>query len=348
MAHTKVFDQLKHLGLSFYVLGTPLWACNASHVIGTGGSGSVYTMSANTMEEGSFYLGINSEVVNNKPLSDRDIISAVEGGAEHIHSIDAINSYSLSLSYGITDALTLNMNLPYSSRKNIRAGEHHEHDDGHGHEHDEGEVHPHGDSDGLGDLSAILQYKVYDVEKTKVALLAGIKAPTGKTDVTDGNEVLEADLQPGTGSWDYFAGVALTHEFENFSLHTSALYKYNTKGVDDSRLGDIFTYNAAISFHLLGEEHDHFLEKEETHDDLDYSIDFFVELNGEYAKEDHFYNESSENTGHNIVYLTAGFQFLTQSEYSAFVAFSAPAYQDLKGIQNEIEYKASIGIGKSF
>jgi len=155
-------------------------------------------------------------------------------------------------------------------------------------------------------------------------------------------------LQPGTGSWDYFAGVALTHEFENFSFHTSALYKYNTEGVDDSRLGDIFTYNAAISFHLIGEEHDHFEAVEETHDDLGYSVDFFVEFNGEYAKEDRFYGEGADNTGHNIVYLTTGLQLLTEGEYSAFVAFSAPAYQHLEGLQNEIQYKASIGIGKSF
>ncbi|NOR56880.1 MAG: hypothetical protein GQ531_11850 [Sulfurovum sp.] len=339
MTLQKTLLNVKNVGLSTLLLGTPLWACNASHVIGAGGSGAVYTMSANTMEKGAFYLGINSEQVNNKSLSDADITNAIEGGAEHLHSIDAINSYSISLSYGISDKLTLNMNLPYSSRKNIRAGEHHD---------DEAEVHNHGNSDGLGDLAAILQYKIYDVDKTKVALLAGIKAPTGKTDVTDGDEVLEADLQPGSGSWDYFAGVALTHEFENFSFHTSALYKYNTEGVDDSRLGDIFTYNAAISFHLIGEEHDHFLEKEETHDDLGYSVDFFLEFNGEYAKEDRFYGEGADNTGHNIIYLTTGLQLLTEGEYSAFVAFSAPAYQHLEGVQNEIEYKASIGIGKSF
>jgi len=331
------------LGLSSLLLSTPLWACNGSHVIGASGSGAVYTMSANTMEEGAFYLGINSERVKNKSLSDTEITDAIEGGAEHLHSIDALNSYSLSLSYGISDTLTLNMNLSYSAKNNIRAGEH---DDGHGHTHPE--VHKHGNSDGLGDLSAILQYKVYDAEKTKVALLAGIKAPTGKTDVADGDEVLEADLQPGSGSWDYFAGVALTHEFENFSFHTSALYKYNTEGVNESRLGDIFTYNAAMAFHLIGEEHDHFDAVEASHHDLGYSVDFFVELNGEFAQGDSYYGIDADNTGHNIVYLTTGLQLLTEGEYSAFLAFSAPAYQKLVGVQNEIQYKASIGIGKSF
>jgi len=343
MRFQKTLGHVKTIGLSTLLMSTSLWACNASHVIGAGGSGAVYTMSANTMEEGGFYLGINSERVKNKSLSDAEITDAIEGGAEHLHSIDALNSYSLSLSYGITDALTLNMNLPYSSKKNIRAGE--LHNDGFG---PEAEVHNHGNSDGLGDLSAILQYKVYDKDKTKVALLAGVKAPTGKTDVADGDEVLEADLQPGTGSWDYFAGVALTHEFENFSFHTSALYKYNTKGVDESRLGDIFTYNAALAFHLIGEEHDHFDAVESLHHDLGYSVDFFVELNGEFAQGDSYHGVDADNTGHNIVYLTTGLQLLTEGEYSAFVAFSAPAYQNLVGLQNEIQYKASIGIGKSF
>lgn len=347
MTLQKTFTGIKYASISSLIFTAPIWACNASHVIGASGSGAVYTMSANTMEEGSFYLGLNAEKVKNTSLSDDVIIDAVEQGSEHVHSIDSINSYSLSFSYGINDALTLNMNLPYISRKNIRAGEHDDHgahDDDHGH----GEIHNHGTSEGLGDLSAILQYKVYDVEKTKVALLAGIKAPTGKTDVRDEDEVLEADLQPGSGSWDFFAGAALTQESEHFSFHTSVLYKYNTEGVDESRLGDIFTYNAALSFHLLGEEHNHFDALEEAHTDFEYSVDFFVEMNGEIADSDSYYGVEADNTGHHLLYLTAGFQFLTEGEYSAFVAFSAPAYQDLEGLQNEIEYKASIGIGKSF
>ncbi len=338
----------KSLWAGLFLVSVPLWACNSSHVLGAGGSGAVYTMSADTMEEGGFYLGINSEGLKNHPLSDAAILKAVENGAEHIHSVDAIYTHSLSFSYGITDLLTLNMQLPYVSRKNIRAGEHHDHEDHQGHGHEEGEIHSHGDAEGLGDLSAILQYKVYDADKLKIALLAGIKAPTGKTDIYDGDERLETDLQPGSGSWDYFAGAAFTKDLEDFSLHSSFLYKYNTEDDYATRLGDVFNYNVAFAYKLIGEDHDDHLEELHMHTDFEYSVDFFVELNGEVVQADQFSGIDIDNTGHHVIYAATGLQLLTESDYSAFIALSAPVYQNMEGIQNEIQYKASIGIGKSF
>jgi len=338
----KQYNKLKLLNIScLMALGTltPTWACNASHVLGAGGSGAVYTMSANTMQKGDFYLGVNAERVSNKTLDDKTITDAMKSGTTHIHSIDAINSYSLSTSYGITDTLTLNMQLPYTSRINIRAGEE-----------NSGiyEVHPHGDSKGLGDVSAILQYKAYDEEGVKIALLAGLKAPTGKTNVSDGHEVLEADLQPGSGSWDIFAGAALTKDFENFSIHSSVLYKYNNKGVDDSRLGDVFTYNGALSYKLVEDRHHHVLRKLDAEEEFEYSVNVFIELNGEKADRDYFSGVIANNTGHNVIFATTGIQVLTQKGYSLFFTVSTPVYQNFNGVQNDISYKSSIGIGKSF
>lgn len=322
------------------VIGTvQLWACNSSHVLGVGGSGAVYTMSANTMQEGGFYLGLNAERVSNRTLSDKTILQALQDGSTHLHNIDAINAYSLSLSYGISDELTLNMQLPYISRVGIRAGEM-----------NNGipEVHPHADAEGIGDISAILQYKVYDKEQTKVALLAGIKAPTGKTDIQEEGEALEADLQPGTGSWDLFGGVAFTQDFETLSLHSNLLYKYNTKGVEDSQLGDVFNYNVALSYKLIEQDHDHTFHTHKEEEDFDYSVDIFIELNGEWVDKDQFVGVTAENTGHNVLFATTGVQVLTESNYALFFTLSMPIYQDFNGVQNEISYKTSFGIGKSF
>ncbi len=338
----KQYNKLKLFNIScLLALGvlTPTWACNASHVLGVGGAGAVYTMSANTMEKGNFYIGVNTERVSNKTLVDKTIIDDMKSGTIHIHSIDAISSNSLSASYGITDTLTLNMQLPYTSRMNIRAGEE---EDG------VYEVHAHGDSKGLGDISAILQYKIYDEEEIKIAFLAGIKAPTGKTDVSDGHEVLEADLQPGSGSWDIFAGAALTKDFENFSIHSSVLYKYNNKGVSDSRLGNVFTYNGAVSYKLIEDTHNHVLRELDAEEEFGYSVDVFVELNGEKADKDHFSGVIANNTGHNVIFATAGIQVSTEKGYSLFFTGSTPIYQNFKGVQNDISYKSSVGIGKSF
>ena len=343
-----MLDKLrKNLFFTLLTGTTSVWACNSSHVLGAGGSGAVYTMSADTMKEGDFYIGINAESLQNEPLSDAVIEFATENGAEHIHSIDAINMYSVSLSYGIKDDLTLNVMLPYMERTNIRAGEHHSHADGH----NQSEVHSHGDAKGIGDLSAILQYKILDDEKNKIALLAGIKAPTGKTDIQDEGEYLEADLQPGSGSWDYYAGVVLSKEFNDFSLLSNILYKYTTEGDFDSELGNVFAYNLAFAYKLIEEEHAHDFTKEdheEHNEHFDFSLDIFLEFNGEYVQHDQQYGIDIQNTGGNVVFMTTGLQLLTNNSYSAYFAIGIPIYENYNGIQNENKYKATIGIGKSF
>lgn len=319
---------------------TSTWACNGSHVLGVGGghSATAYTISANTMGKGGFYLGANAETVRNKNLSDSAMLAELNSGGDHLHAIDSVNSYSLSASYGISDDLTLNLQLPYVSRKGIRAGE----DDGSG-----PAIHPHDNIGEFGDASALLQYKVYD-DTFKVALLAGLKAPTGKDDVTFEGEVLEADLQSGTGSWDLFAGVAFTKDFENFSLHSDLLYKYNNKGIGESELGDIFTYNVALSYNLIDHKSHVSLTGAEKENHHGYSVDTFIELNGERAGEDRFHGSISSNTGHSILFATTGLQVSTEDNYSLFFTVSVPVYQNMNGVQNDVSYRSTIGIGKSF
>lgn len=324
------------MATAMFTMTTTTWACNASHVLGAGGAGAVYTISANTMQEGSLFIGINSESVQNKSLLDTQMITAMQNGSYHLHSIDAINAHSFSLSYGMTDKLSVTMQLPYSIRKNIRAGEE---------DTESYEVHAHGNAQGAGDSSLLFQYKFYDKE-VKIALLTGVKVPTGKIDRADAGKLLEADLQPGSGSWDFFAGVAITKEYEKFSLGSNLLYKYNTKGTQNSQLGDVLLYNSAVSYRLYTHEHD--ITQHEREEEFAYSVDLFVELNGEYAQQDRFSGIVAQNTGHNVIFATTGLNIATESGYAFFVAFSIPVYQTFNGLQNEISYKTSFGLGMSF
>ena len=338
----KSFNTLSMAALMALGITTSTWACNAAHVLGVGSASSAYTVSANTMKKGSFFLGINTEKVQNITLADATIIKAMENGATHLHNIDTIDSHALSLSYGINDKLSINLQLPYITRTNIRAGEE-----------DAGsfEVHPHQDAAGMGDLSALLQYKVYD-KTFKVAILGGVKAPTGKKDIVEAGETLEADLQPGSGSWDLFAGSAFTKDYDTFSVHSNILYKYNTKGVAESQLGDILTYNVALSYNLTKKKPHEIIclvdDHKEVKHDSEYSVAAFVELNGENAEEDSFEGVTAKNTGHNVIFATIGMQVATHSNYAFFFAISKPIHQKFNGLQNEIDYRASMGIGKSF
>jgi hypothetical protein len=314
---------------------TSAWACNASHVLGTGNAATAYTISAEVMEKGSFFIGLTQERLRNKKLADATILQALNNGSEHLHHVGSIDTHSLSMSYGITKNLSVNVQLPYISRTDIRAGEN-----------ETGpEVHPHNNIEDLGDASVLFQYKVYD-KAYKVALIGGLKAPTGEDHVIQEGEKIEADLLSGTGSWDIFAGASLTKDFKAVSIHSDILYKYNSEGVDESKLGNVLTYNVALSYKIIDHKAHNELTKSEK--DSGYEVSGFVELNGESAQSDEFHHVVSENTGHNVIFATVGAQFGHHDGYSLFVAFSKPIHQHFKGIQNEIDYRSSFGVGKSF
>lgn len=93
--------------------------------------------------------------------------------------------------YGLTDRLTLGAHLPYLSRQGIREA------------HLEGgtpELHDHGNANGLGDLKLLGQYSLVRAEGRELAILGGLKLPSGQTDVADQGSRFDVEHQPGSGS----------------------------------------------------------------------------------------------------------------------------------------------------
>ena len=331
------------LSLALFGNATFVWACScgSSHIISGGASGAVYTVSGDTMSQGDFYLGFSAESTHNDALSDAIILSETESGSGHIHGIDTIHTYTTSLSYGITNDLTVNLLIPYTQTLNIRAGE----------LDDIAEVHQHRDVKGFGDISTIFQYKIFHDKKSKISILGGVKFPIGKDDVQDADEVLELDLQPGSGSFDYYAGIAYSENFNHLSFHANLLYKYTTEGSRNSELGNALSYNIALTYTILEQDHYHpFLEHnhEDHKDHLEYSLGTFLELNGEHLEKNKEDSIVVENTGGDIIYVTSGLQFSFLETYSAFIAISLPVYENYIGVQNENNYKINVGFGASF
>ena len=83
--------------------------------------------------------------------------------------------------------------------------------------------------------------------------MLGVKVPTGVTDRhTDTGELVDAEFQPGTGSWDGLFGLAATKRIGPWSFDANVLYILATEGTQDTDLGDRFQYNAAVSYRILG------------------------------------------------------------------------------------------------
>jgi hypothetical protein len=98
---------------------------------------------------------------------------------------------------------------------------------------------------GLGDVMLNVNYTLIntgdstDVKYRQLLLIgAGTKAPTGSFKSVVNGEQLHANMQIGSGSWDYLANMIYNIRYKSVGLSTDLTYKYNTSNADDYRFGD--------------------------------------------------------------------------------------------------------------
>src|SRR5262249_31806381 len=212
-----------------------------------GGAGPIFTIPASTLDEGQTAVGVMFEYVRLRTLRDQTLASAAAAGNEGVHVLKTIESTSAVLAYGVTHALTVSMRMPWLGRTGIREGEATD------------PVNPvivgRGSSFGFGDVTLVGQYRFFNDKKaqTEVAMLVGVKAPTGPTNRVDNQgELFDAEFQPGTGAWNGLFGLAVTKRYGSWSLDGNVLYILSSTGTQDTNLGDRFLYSAAVSYRLTG------------------------------------------------------------------------------------------------
>ncbi len=98
--------------------------------------------------------------------------------------------------------------------------------------------------EGLGDLEVSARVLVFRDRSFSprhlLWLTGGLKMPTGPEQM-NGHYPVEDDLQPGSGSWDPFAGVTYGYFSGGlFSAFASASYRYTTSGRNGFRFGSAF------------------------------------------------------------------------------------------------------------
>ncbi|MEQ1717325.1 MAG: transporter [Hyphomicrobium sp.] len=329
----------------------------------TGGTGPINTISATTLPAGMSVAAIVYDRIGLDPLSDQTLIHEAEHAAEHgddhahVHSLDTISSPSINYAYGLTSDLMIAARLPYVQRTDIREGHVHE-DDG------EGEVHLRGDAAGIGDLSALAQWRFFNNQTsgTEAAVLIGFKAPTGKTSETDSDgERFDAEFQPGSGSWDGMFGMALTQRSGQWSFDASLLYTVVGEGTQDTDLGDRVHYSAAVSYRLTsfnGANGPMFHGAKPHHagdtghgtlhsESAGPALDLIVELNGEWHDKQEAAGEADDNSGGHTLYIAPGLR-LSQDKWSAFASLGIPVANTLNGIQAEPDWRLVTGVSLGF
>ena len=328
------------LSLTLSVFATLAFADHPTVAFGAENVGPISTISAIGTPAGAWGFGLRTEIINNDEFSTEQLEGFAGNGLEGVHSIDSITSTSLSLSYGVTEKLSVNARLPYIKRKNIRESEL------------EGgvpEAHTHGDSSGFGDLLILAQYKVSNSDKTDVSVQFGLKAPVGETDVKDIDGIrFETEFQPGSGSWDFLLGTALSRNINGFSYHANILYNKTAQGSQSTEIGDALSYNAALTYRLgMGDSHDPDHDHaSHDHTDLESSgvkWDLLIELNGETRGKNEIAGIKDENSGGSVVYLSPGIR-LSSGKFGGFISVGMPVIEDQNGKQTDIDTRIVAGV----
>jgi hypothetical protein len=310
------------------------WATHTGAVTLGGGnlSSAINTESAVPIPQGHFAGGLRSEYVKIDRMSEGQALRLHEANEEaDLHRVESVLSTSLGVAYGVSDDLTVGVRVPYVWRENVSEP----HDD---------EIERLGDSNGLGDTVAFGQYRFLHLQEQDVhaAVLLGVKTPTGRTRrVADGEEghLFEAEQQPGSGSWDGIAGLSYTQVFGPVTFNASTIYTIVTKGTQSTDLGDVFSYNAALSYRLKpggdnGGGDYFFLSPGQ------YALDLVMELNGQWRDHQSVHGERVDNSGGHQLYVSPGVRLTAGQHVNLGLSFGVPIVEHFNGNQDELDYRA--------
>jgi hypothetical protein len=336
-------------GAALAALATPALADHT----GPGGVGSgsgLNVFAPDTLDEGHGAIGLRILYTRPDRRSDQEL-EALAAEHIHAHNTDYNLNASAGLAYGITHRLTVSAELPYVRRDDLREGEH---------SHAGGvavtEVERLGTVSGIGDLNLLAKYRLTGEQGLRLALVGGLKVPTGSTRKRDlEGERLETEHQPGTGSWEPIVGVSAAVKTGAVQLTASALYQFAGKGAQDTRLGDRLQGGVSLSHHFGEPEeahrHDHEGEAEPHHHhrhEAHGSWDAFVELGGEWEGRQEIAGAVEPASGGAWIYAAPGVRFNSRSGWSAGAAVALPLWQHIRDSHPDNGYRMMVSVGRSF
>ncbi len=296
----------------------------ANHGPGTGGAAT--TIPAITLKSGTFSLGLRTELTEFESISDSQLFDkATDAGS--FDAIDRTFLYTFDIGYGVTDNLTLGLNIGWFEAINFRESEL---------EDDEIEVFQ-ANPDGITDLWLSCKYRFLRGPQGHYAILGGIKFPTGVDDRKNSvGEDVEAVEQPGSGSYDFTTGFAYSRWFtKDWTMDTSIQYILRTEGARDFKIGDRIDWSFATAYQIIPRnKYPNFAP--------------VGEINTRYLFRDEESGEDQQNSGGTTVFLSPGVRVGITPRCGVGTSVSFPVFQNLLGEQQETDFKVVVGVNYSF
>ena len=188
-----------------------------------------------------------------------------------------------------------------------------------------------GGDNGIGDISLLARARVFQhhtlATTTTVALLAGIKTPTGSTTGrTDNGAYLDAHLQLGTASTDGLFGVALSHARGRWSLSANMLGAVKGQGEaghEDFDFGDSLNYDLTLRYRVLPA----------TIGAASQQVFLSCGLAGEVRGQETEIGSVIDDSGGHVMFVQPGVQWNIGPRWSLEFSAQVPIHHDLTGTQ---------------
>ena len=333
-------------------------AASAHHpgIGGIGGAGGIFTIGAGTLDQGQFAFSAFIDYLRLKQLSDPILLANI---GKDVHGLQTVESRALAFAYGVTNDLTVSVRLPWVRRTGILEGVQED-------PADPATLRDRGTTSGFGDVTVLGQYRFLNnqVSGTQAAVLFGVKAPTGATNLVDPfGETFEAEFQPGSGSWDGLFGAAFSQRLTPaLSFHANVLAIATGTGTQDTNLGNRFLYNGALAYRLFGETagepHSHSPQNAFAHaghsrmatkapmvaaPHVHIALDALLEINGEWHDKQRTLGVADPNSGGTTIFISPGLR-LTIENWSSYVLVGIPVVNDYNGIQATPTWRVLAGV----
>ncbi len=186
-------------------------------------------------------------------------------------------------------------------------------------------------AEGMGDLNVIGDYRFWKKGPQGVSAVLGLKFPTGSTEEKNSaGTPFEPEMQPGTGSVDYLVGGIYELNKGRSSLVGNWSYVLKTEGDHDFEAGDVFTTSLYYNY-LLNPDSRNF--KTRVGVDMVFQTEQKQKMDG----------EKVDDSGGDTILTGPSFKIDTGKHLSFLGNILFPAYQDLGGVHQQLDYEWTLG-----
>ena len=285
----------------------------ADHGPGTSGSGFT-TLTAETLKPGQFSSSFQFDWTE---------FDGLGGDIEGVDLLDRSFLSTFSVSYGVAENFQLGLTYGYYAAEGNR-------------ELEDGEIVTF-DPDGFTDLWLTGKYRFYQGPIGQLALIGGIKAPTGDSSITNTEgEQVEPSATAGTGAWDGLAGLAYTVPLSAaLTLDTSALYTFRGERYD-YRLGNRLDLGTSLAWRVFGDA--------KTFP----QVSLVAEATLRHIAKSEEEGVKDGNTGGGVLFLSPGVKVSFTEKVAGSIGIQLPVLQDLNGRQVETQFRLISGISIAF